>query len=354
MPPGSTDRRASSNSGPLNSLNGVGSNSSGKKKGRERAANNMLSDYIRRGGPRPRIEIIAPLTRPTGAWSAEWVTELGILTRKWIPRRCHSWKDVDDPMKATLFEHILKRFDVDFSDAHVVSSVEGHAKKLYKEFRADLRKHYMGLPANIDKSQHPRDGVTQDDWAKLCVHWETDKFKARSLKNKKSRKGNHIPHRGGSRSFARSRVEMVNPVTNEEPDDITFYRRMHHNPTKGWTAPRAEEIYDKMVEMRNASAEEGSSPKSVEEIREAVLGVRPGYTPGLGYGVVPRTRRAEVPPIAAAAARTEMEQLKTRAENAEHELQQLREQHEQLKEQQSVQQRQLDYIMSQIGRSPAS
>lgn len=66
---------------------------------------------------------------------------------------------------------------MDFSQEHVIRSVDGHAKKLYKDYRAALHEEYMRLPPDVDKSQNPRDDVTQDDWAQLCVHWETDKFK---------------------------------------------------------------------------------------------------------------------------------------------------------------------------------
>lgn len=70
---------------------------------------------------------------------------------------------------------------MDFSDPHVVGAVVGHLKKLFKDFRGDLHKKYMDLPDNVDKSLHPRNDVTRDDWAQLCVHWETDAFKVNQM-----------------------------------------------------------------------------------------------------------------------------------------------------------------------------
>lgn len=74
---------------------------------RQRAANTKLMDFLNRGGPRPKIVFDPDLTRPLGPWAKEWVTELGLVTRRWTPLTFHTWKDVDDKTKKTLLDRII-------------------------------------------------------------------------------------------------------------------------------------------------------------------------------------------------------------------------------------------------------
>ncbi|KAL5697648.1 hypothetical protein ACHQM5_028771 [Ranunculus cassubicifolius] len=122
-----------------------------------------------------------------------------------------------------------------------------------------------------------------------------------------------------------------------------------------------------MVEVSTQPTEEGGEPLTADEAREAVLGKRPGYACGLGYGVLAPTRATAAATAAAAAAgaaataaaRAEMDAMRQRAEVAENQLRQLTDQHHQLRDehhqltdQQAIQARQIEFLMSRFGSQP--
>ena len=48
-----------------------------------------------------------------------------------------------------------------------------------------------------------------------------------------------------------------------------------------------------MVELQSIPVEEGTEPKSIDNIVDEVLGTRLGYTKGLGYGPKPSSSRSK-------------------------------------------------------------
>ncbi|KAF5197981.1 hypothetical protein FRX31_012432 [Thalictrum thalictroides] len=155
----------------------------------------------------------------------------------------------------------------------------------------------------------------------------------------------------GSKSFEKNKflVEEKDPITNEEPSRIEFYRLMHYQAGKGWTDPIAEENYvrntfvsiilyymsifakpkishlqlqEKMLQLRSQPpSDEGSSNVMLtdDEIADKVLGIRSGYVRGLGNCEVAPSRRLRV-----GSNHQEVEQLRRRAEDAESHLDELR------------------------------
>ncbi|KAF9588251.1 hypothetical protein IFM89_008663 [Coptis chinensis] len=74
-----------------------------------------------------------------------------------------------------------------------------------------------------------------------------------------------------------------------------------------------------MVKLQNQPTPEGSNPLTEEEIFYEVLGVRPGYKRGLGHGKAPPSRNR-----VAGYEHPNVNQLRTRAEEAESQLEELR------------------------------
>ncbi|KAL5701595.1 hypothetical protein ACHQM5_026915 [Ranunculus cassubicifolius] len=93
-----------------------------------------------------------------------------------------------------------------------------------------------------------------------------------------------------------------------------------------------------MTEMLSQPTEEGKE-RTPDEVRDSILGKRPGYACGLGYGYVAPTQRTAA---ATTVAREEMDQLRQRAETAENQLREVL-------TQQSNQQRLLEQVMSRLG-----
>lgn len=81
-----------------------------EKKGRTRAQNIALNNFIDGGGGRPKIEIPIGKKRPLGKWSAQWVSEMGIIVRQNIPLTFHYWKNLEEEHKIPLYEKVQVMF----------------------------------------------------------------------------------------------------------------------------------------------------------------------------------------------------------------------------------------------------
>ncbi|KAF9588438.1 hypothetical protein IFM89_010197 [Coptis chinensis] len=151
------------------------------------------------------------------------------------------------------------------------------------------------------------------------VEW----FRARdvSTHNQYSHSCLVVNHCAGSKSFVRIRADMpVDPETQQEAGMIALYRKTHFSEKKGWVSHEAENNYERMVELQNQPTPEGSNPLTEEEIFYEVLGVRPGYKRGLGHGEAPPSRKRM-----AGYGHPNVDQLRARAEEAESQLEELRE-----------------------------
>ncbi|KAF6148531.1 hypothetical protein GIB67_042490 [Kingdonia uniflora] len=87
-----------------------------------------------------------------------------------------------------------------------------------------------------------------------------------------------------------SNVEQRNSETQQPVGMIKLYRRTHFN-SKGWTSHAAEENYDRMQQLKDELEAEGAMPKTEDKILNMVLGVRSGYSKGLGHGVLPQSSK---------------------------------------------------------------
>lgn len=77
-----------------------------EKKGRKKAQNNSLNDFIGGGGGKPKIVIPIGKKRPLGKWSSEWVTEMGIIVFQNIQLTKHYWKDLTYEDKIPLYNKV--------------------------------------------------------------------------------------------------------------------------------------------------------------------------------------------------------------------------------------------------------
>ncbi|KAF9603145.1 hypothetical protein IFM89_034155 [Coptis chinensis] len=78
-----------------------------RKRVRGRAKNKYLTKHIKRGGGKPRIEILLGKARPIGDWGQEWINELSMIAKDDMPPFAHKWKDVDDDARTLLHENVL-------------------------------------------------------------------------------------------------------------------------------------------------------------------------------------------------------------------------------------------------------
>ncbi|KAF9602097.1 hypothetical protein IFM89_024864 [Coptis chinensis] len=146
------------------------------------------------------------------------------------------------------------KFDIDLHISHVERAVTRFLGQRFREFRCRLHKFYKKAGSDRRRCEKPYDGVSLEDWEKITTWFETDKFKVKklSVQNKGNCAKKVVHHRGGSKSFSNYREEK-----------------------------------NKMLEIKSQPLEEGSEPRTEDEIAEMVLGKKPGYNRGLGHGVEP-------------------------------------------------------------------
>ena len=80
-------------------------------------------------------------------------------------------------------------------------------------------------------------------------------------------------------------------------------------------------LQNEMVEMKSHPTPEGSTPLTPDQICEQVLGIKPSYVRGLGYGELPMSSSSS-----ARCSRSEVEEAKKRVEEAEKQANELMQQ----------------------------
>ncbi|KAK8488272.1 hypothetical protein V6N11_066211 [Hibiscus sabdariffa] len=141
-------------------------------------------------------------------------------------------------------------------------------------------------------------GIISRQFTPIPTKWKDmkDNYKAHALErlkrrceiNARVRRNVKLPHNQGSRAFVASRYAMRND--DQEPNRMDFFKATHYSNGKGWTSSNAQTTYEKMVELQSTPVEEGSEPKTTDDIVDEVLGTRSGYIPGLGYGPKPKKK----------------------------------------------------------------
>ncbi|KAA0041031.1 CACTA en-spm transposon protein [Cucumis melo var. makuwa] len=177
---------------------------------------------------------------------------IGVCVRKTFPIRCLKWADVGR-------EYIERLFVFDFNDQAMNSDPE--------EARANPPNALVG-----------RD----EDWHFLCDHYISRAFQIfeQSRTNKAARQKQPYNHSSGSKSFLQRQYELAE--RKGEPIDCMELFRKTHIRAGTFVSHAAEDAHP---------TPEGSQPLSEDEICDQVLGRRPGYSKGLGWGPKSKARR---------------------------------------------------------------
>ncbi|KAF9609247.1 hypothetical protein IFM89_014441 [Coptis chinensis] len=103
---------------------------------------------------------------------------------------------------------------------HVKTTVNNYIMDHFRDHRCALHKYYVSIPNNVNKLQHPFNGVSQESWERWCDLWEIDKFKDVSTHNQYSRSYLVVNHFVGSKSFVQIRADMYPVVDIVEDENI--------------------------------------------------------------------------------------------------------------------------------------
>ncbi|KAL4279094.1 hypothetical protein GQ457_03G015270 [Hibiscus cannabinus] len=155
------------------------------------------------------------------------------------------------------------KFEMKLDDDYVKTSIMSIMSKLSRNHRHQVHLHFKKFPnAIIARQNKPtKYNLTQENWEKLCDLFSDPQY-----------------HRNDD----------------QEPNRMDFFKATHYSNGKGWTSSNAQTTYEKMVELQSTPVEEGSEPKTTDDIVDEVLGTRSGYIPGLGYGPKPKKNQVQI------------------------------------------------------------
>ncbi|XP_050943385.1 uncharacterized protein LOC127150198 [Cucumis melo] len=110
-----------------------------------------------------------------------------------------------------------------------------------------------------------------------------------SRTNKAARQKQPYNHSSGSKSFLQRQYELVER-RGQPVDRVELFRKTHVRAGT-FVSQAVEDAHNQMLELQSQPTLEGSQPLSEDEICDQVLGRRPGYSKGLGWGPKPKARR---------------------------------------------------------------
>ncbi|KAA0060223.1 CACTA en-spm transposon protein [Cucumis melo var. makuwa] len=231
-----------------------------------RRAQSRLLELERRVAINGRIPMtIAPgAEKPSSPHAVHFSQAIGMCVRKTFFVRCLKWADVGR-------EYIERLFVLDFNDQAMNRFVEHQMLTIFKEFRADCQRNFKKYSYPKEARANPPNALEQ------------------SQTNKAARQKQPYNHSSGSKSFLQRQYELAE--RREQPVYRVELFRETHVRAETFVSQAAEDAHNQMLELQSQPTPEGSQPLSENEICDQVLGRRPCYLKGLGWGPKPKARR---------------------------------------------------------------
>ncbi|KAA0056417.1 CACTA en-spm transposon protein [Cucumis melo var. makuwa] len=202
--------------------------------------------------------------KPISPHAVRFSQTIGVCVRKTFLVRCLKWADVGR-------EYIERFFVLDFNDQAMNRFVEHQMVTTFKEFRADCHRHFKKYSDPEEARANPPNALEQ------------------SRTNKAARQKQPYNHSSGSKSFLQRQYELAKRKK-ELVDRVELFRETHVR-VGTFMSQAAEDAHNQMLELQSQPTLEGSQPLPEDEICDQVLGRRPGYSKGLGWGPKPKACR---------------------------------------------------------------
>ncbi|KAA0026158.1 CACTA en-spm transposon protein [Cucumis melo var. makuwa] len=170
---------------------------------------------------------------------------IGVCVRKTFPIRYLKWADVGREYIEVVKGDLQRLFVLDFNDQAMNRFVEHQMLTTFKEFRANCHRHFKKYSDLEEDRANPLNA--------LVGLWLAERI------------GQPV-----------DRVEL-------------FWET--HVRAGTFMSQAAEDAHNQMLELQSQPTPEGSQPLSEDEICDQVLGKRPGYSKGLGWGPKPKAHR---------------------------------------------------------------
>uniref|UniRef100_A0A9I9E336 CACTA en-spm transposon protein n=1 Tax=Cucumis melo TaxID=3656 RepID=A0A9I9E336_CUCME len=205
---------------------------------------------------------------------------IGVWVRKTFPVRCLKWADVEREYIEVVKGDLQRLFVLDFNDQAMNRFVEHQMLTTFKEFRVDCHRHFKKYSNPEEARANPRSALVgrHEDWHFLYVHYISRAFQKQPYN-----------HSSRSKSFLQRQYKLVERK-GEPADRVELFRKTHIRAGT-FVSQTTEDAHHQMLELQSKPTLEGSQPLSEDEICDQVLGRRPGYSKGLGWGPKPKARR---------------------------------------------------------------
>ncbi|TYK16353.1 CACTA en-spm transposon protein [Cucumis melo var. makuwa] len=235
---------------------------------------------------------IAPgAEKPISRHAVRFSQAIGVCVRKTFPVRCLKWADVGREYIEVVKGDLQRLFVLDFNDHAMNRFVEHQMLTTFKEFWADCHRHFKKYSDPEEARANPPNALVgrDEDWHFLCDHYISRAFQEQSRTNKAARQKQPYNHSSGSKSFLQRQYELAER-RGQPVDRVELFRETHVRAGT-FVSQAVEDAHNQMLELQSQPTPEGSQPLSEDEICDQVLGRRPGYSKGLGWGPKPKARR---------------------------------------------------------------
>ncbi|KAL6189202.1 hypothetical protein ACLB2K_040592 [Fragaria x ananassa] len=167
-----------------------------------------------------------------------FVNSLGSIIRKRVAMKKESWYDLDKEERKKLFDRFTCFFIIDFNDVKAIKWINKRAASVFREWKHDLSEIHKleGRDVIPEELLHRR-----DDWEWLCTHFESDKYKRRSVAYSSNCGKKELEHHSGRKPIIYRVVELRDKGASLPVVDV-------YPMTYDINQPKAAEHYEKLKE----------------------------------------------------------------------------------------------------------
>ncbi|XP_038902987.1 uncharacterized protein LOC120089695 [Benincasa hispida] len=164
------------------------SSSTSNRKKREHSRNIKLEKYVQKHGI-IIIVINEGETKPISKHSVRFSNAIGVAVRFAFPVHCRTFTEVPNEFIELAKIQLLAHFKLDLSSQRLNRFIEHQMQNSFKEFRADLNRHYRkcGNPQQVCASLPSWLKNRPEDWDFLCDRFKSEAFQEMSVTNSKNR-----------------------------------------------------------------------------------------------------------------------------------------------------------------------
>ncbi|KAA0056494.1 CACTA en-spm transposon protein [Cucumis melo var. makuwa] len=235
---------------------------------------------------------IAPgVEKPISPHAIHFGQAIGVCVRKTFFVCCLKWADVGREYIEVVKGDLQRLFVLDFNDQAMNRFVEHQMFTTFKEFWIDCHRHFKKYSDPEEARANPPNALVgrHEDWHFLYDHYISHAFQEQSRTNKSARQKQPYNHSSGSKSFLQRQYELAERK-GELVNRVELFQETHVRAGT-FMSQAAEDAHNQMLELQSQPTPKGSQPLSEDEICDQVLGRRPGYSKGLGWGSKPKARR---------------------------------------------------------------